>query len=352
MPRIRIQPRVDGVFHSSIAPWFPVTYSFDVRGCKEASWNFLLPPGDRHPALIRGALVELMDGPSVIWSGVVADIDWKAGAVTCNGIAYEAARYPALDGSGNGSSNPRTVANANLTRGWQILSVDSSVPNTNFTDEADGSNDQTALFDANADELAQRWHVGPDRILRFAADPTTPTWHIRPKVVDLGVADDDYASAIAVRYQASGSAYATALREDTDATAKFGYRVFLHDVTGYGIITAAKANAIGDGVLAKGRARLGWTSSIEVTPTELLTSGGVPADLSMVQGGLESIRVHGIYDEPQWLDGRTYLDVLIGQSTYTDGEGVIRLDPVGKVAETLEEIAEEQARMLGLVATS
>lgn len=348
----RIQPRIGGVFHSAIAPWTPVTYSFDVRGCKEASWSFYLPPGDRHPALKRGALVELMSGPVVIWSGVIADVDWVNGTVTCNGIAYEAARYPALDGSGNASSNPRTVANANLARGWPILTVATSVPNADFTAEADGSNDQTALFDANTDELGQRWSVRADRILRFTTDSTTPIWHIRPKVVDLGTADDDYASAVAVRYQSSASAYATALREDTAASAKFGYRVFLHDVTQYGVITAAKANAIGDGILAKGRARLGWTSSINPDPTQLLTSGGVPADLSMVEGGRQLLRGHGIYDDLQWLDGRTYLDVLIGQSTYTDGDGVIKLDPVGKVAETLAEIAEEQARMLGLVATT
>lgn len=344
--------RIDGVPHQAIAPRSPVTYSFDTRGCKEASWAVHLPPGDRHPALKRGALVELMLGPAVIWAGVLAEPNWSEGRMVANGIAYEAGRFPALDGSGNASANPRTVANANLTRGWQILSVDPSVPNANFTDAAEGSNNQTALFDANTDELAQRWHVGADRVLRFASDPTAPTWHIRPQVVDLGTADDDYASAVAVRYQSSSSAYATALREDTAATARFGYRVFMHDITGYGVIAASKANAIGDGILTKGRARLGWTSSIEVTSSELLTSGGVPAALSMVEGGRQLLRVHGIYDDLYWLDGRTYLDVLIGQSTYTEGEDVIRLDPVGKVAETLEEIAEEQARMLGLVAAA
>lgn len=348
----RLHPRIGGVLHSAIAPWTPVTYSFDVRGCKEASWEFYLPRGVRHPALVRGALAELMDGPAVKWAGVVSDIDWNGGRVTCNGIAYEAARYPALDGSGNASANPRTVANANLTRGWSILSVDSSVPNTNFTDAAEGSNDQTALFDAFTDQEGERWYVGADRVLRWASDPTTPTWHIRPKVVDLGVADDDYVSAVAVRYQASTTTYATALREDTAVTAKFGYRVFMHDITAYGVVAALKAQLIGDGILAKGRARLGWTSSIEVTPTELLTSGGVPGDLTMVEGGRQLLRVHGLYDDVKWLDGQTYLDVVIGESVHTDGSGVITLSPVGKVAETPEEIAEEQARMLGLVATT
>lgn len=345
----RIQPRIGGVPHSAIAPWTPVTYSFDVRGCKEASWGFYLPAGERHPALIRGALVELMDGPAIIWTGVVSDVSWREGRVICNGIAYEAARYPALDGSGNASANPATVAAANMTRGWQILAVDSTVPSTAFTATAEGSNDQTALFDANSDALGQRWYVGADRVLRFAADPAYPTWHIRPKVVDLGTTDDEYASTVFVRYQSSASTYATATRTDLAAQERFGFRGFMHDVTAYGVIATALAEAIGDGILLKGRARLGWTSSIEVTTFELLTTGGVPADLSMVEGGRHAVRVHGIYDDIVDLSGRTYLDVVIGESVYTDGSGVISLAPVGKSAETLEEIAEETARRLGLV---
>jgi hypothetical protein len=347
-----IQPRIGGVFHNAIAPWSPVTYSFDVRGCKEASWSIYLPSGKRHPALYRGALVELMRGAKVIWAGVLAEPNWREGRMVANGIAYEASRYPALDGSGNGSSTPSVVAAANMTRGWPILGVDDSVWTAAFTATAEGSNDQTALYDAVTDALGQWWHVQADQILRMTAAPTEPTLHIRPKVVDLGNTDDDYASVVAVRYQASASTYATALREDTDATARFGYRVFMHDVTAYGEITAAAASIIGDGILAKGRARLGWTSSIEVSSSELLTNGGVSADLAKVEGGRQLLRVHGLYDNLQWLPGRTHLDVLIGESVYTDGDDVITLNPVGKVAETLEEIAEEQARMLGLVAST
>lgn len=341
-----IHPRVGGVFHSAIAPWAPVTYSFDLRGCKEASWNIYLPPGDRHPALYRGALVELMDGPVVVWAGELAEPNWREGRMTADGVAYTAARYPSLDGSGNTSSNPTTVATANITRGWKILSVAASVPNAAYTTGAEGNNDQTALFDANADELSQRWYVGADRVLRFAADPTTPTWHIRPKVVDLGNADDEYASDIFVRYRNATTTYATAIRSDTAVRARFGFRGYLHDVTAYGVISAARANAIGDGILAKGRARLGWTSTITVTASDLLSAGGVPADLSMVVGGREMVRIHGIYDDVQYLGGRTYLDVVIGESKFTDGENEMPLAPVGKVAETMDEIAEEVAKGL------
>jgi hypothetical protein len=120
--------------------------------------------------------------------------------------------------------------------------------------------------------------------------------------------------------------------------------VFDYDATGFGEITATLANAIGDGILAKGRARLGFTSTIEVSAADLMTAGGVGADLTMVEGGRQSFRAHGIYDDLQWLDGRTYLDVLIGQSTHTDGSGIIRLDPVGKVAETAEPRPETDAQ--------
>lgn len=339
--RPRLTPRVGGVLHSLIAPWSPVTYSFDVRGCKEASWEVFLSRGKRHPALVRGALVELMDGPAVVWSGVLAEPNWREGTMKADGLAYDGGRFPSLDGSGNASSNPTTVANANITRGWKIASVASSVPNTSYTTSADGNNSQTDLYEANSDELGQRHYVGADRVLRFAADPTTPTWYIRPKLVDLGIADDEYASTINVRYRSSVSAYATAARTDAAVLARFGYRGFQHDVTAYGVISAARANAIGDGILLKGRARLGWTNSIEVGSVELLTAGRVPADLTMVEGGRQMLRVDGIYDDVQFLGGHTYLDVVIGESVHTDGSGVISLSPVGAVADTFDEIVAE-----------
>lgn len=343
----RVQIRINGAtWHSEIAPWTPPTYSFDLRGCRDASWGFYMRPGERHPALVRGALVELMYGPAVIWSGVIADVDWPGGQVTCNGIALEAARYPSLDGSGNASANPTTVATANQARGWLITAVDSSVPNTDYTATADGSADQTALFDANSDELAQRWYVGADRVLRFAADPTTPTHHIRPKVIDLGLASDEYVSTVFVRYQTSGGTYATQACTDAAVEARFGFRGLLHDVTAYGAITSTRAQDIGNGILAKGRARLGWTSTLELTATELLTPGDMPADLTTVEGGRTLIRVFGIFDEWQWLQGRTYLDVLVDVSTYQAGAPTITLAPLGKVAETPEEIAEEQTLMI------
>lgn len=344
----RLHPRVGGVFHSAICAWGPVTYSFNERGCKEASWSIGLAPGERHPALVRGALVEIMDGSACIWVGELAEPNWREGRMTADGLAVVASRYPSLDGSGNSSSNPTTVANANITRGWKILSVASSVPNASYTTTADGSNDQTALFQANSDELAQRWYVGADRVLRFAADPTVPTLHIRPKVVDLGNADDEYASDVFVRYRPTSSTYATQAVADTAVRARFGFRGFMFDATPLGVINATRATNIGQGLLAKGRARLGWTSSIQVTSNELLTAGGVPVDLSMVTGGQDLLRIWVGYDDVQYLDGRSYLDILIGESTYTDGSGVISLAPLGKVAETMEEIAEETAR--GLVA--
>lgn len=341
--------RVDGAWLHAIAPWGDLSWSHSwPGGCKDASFGAYFKPGERHPALTRGALLEVMDGPSAVWSGTLDELDWRAGEFKALGLVYDADDYPCIDGAGNATAVLATAVDQAIVDGWQV-SRGSSISLTPYVDAAEGLNSVAALAASQSDELGQRFAVRADRVVVMEADPTTPTWHISPGVVDLGLASDDYASTIVVRYQTTTGPYATSKRTDAAAAARFGPKFMGVNATVLGPISAARADAIGDGHLTKGRARLSWTSAVDISPNELLTAGGSPAPLEMVVAG-QMVRIHGIYDDLSYLAGRTHLDVVIGETSYVAGAQTIRLAPVGTAAEDFAGITEEIYAMTANVA--
>src|SRR5690348_9828641 len=59
-------------------------------GCFEASWTLELPVGYPHPALRRGASVQVLDGGLVVWSGILSEPDrstWECVATGLSQIA-------------------------------------------------------------------------------------------------------------------------------------------------------------------------------------------------------------------------------------------------------------------------
>lgn len=332
--------KVGGRWLHSLTPWGDLSWSHDGHGCKEATFKVYRTPGERHPLIYRGAMVEVMLGASSLWTGSLSDLDWMTGAMSAKGYAANAENYPTIDGSGDATSAPATAVDQAIADGWPVTR-DASIPLAAYTTEADGSNSTAGLLDDQATELGYRWSVRADRIVRMEADPATPTLQIIPGVVELGLASDDYASTVAVVYKDSSTGVVDYVkRTDTAAAARFGEKFVTVDATVLGPISTARANAIGDGVLARGGARLGWTGSIEVTADELLTMGGVPAALELVRSGL-MVRAQGLFDDLQWLGGRTYLDVVIGETAYVAGARTITLSPSGSVADTLSGVIEE-----------
>ena len=77
------QVYLDGQALSTIAPWGSLTYSERFAGgCWEASWQMEVPDGWHHPAVRRGAHVEIRLGPSVRWSGYMAEPDRESWQMT------------------------------------------------------------------------------------------------------------------------------------------------------------------------------------------------------------------------------------------------------------------------------
>ena len=328
-----MQVRVAGRWMDDLAPWGDLSYSSDEHGCAAASWAAYFAPGVRHPAMRRGALVEVLLGPVVIWSGFLDEIDWAAGTFQAKGYSFQAENFPALDGSGNASSTPSVAVDAAIGLGWNVTR-DASVPTTAFTTTADGSKTVGNLLDANSDELGHRWSVRADRVVRMEADTSTPTLMIRAGVVSLGIASDDYASAIIARYDTGAGFASTPAVTDPDAP-DFGPKILLLDLTELGTMTQARAEGYAAGILAKGAARLGWLSAIEVTPAELRTMGDTPADLATTRAG-HMVRIFAGHEDLQYLDGRTYLDVVIGSTQYAGGDR-LTIGPMGSVVQTLAE---------------
>lgn len=337
-----VHPRIDGTWLAEMGePFGEVAWSTGERGCKEASWSMALPKGHRPDLLTGLPLVELMVGASCIWAGLLAEADWAEGRFHALGLAAGAERFFALDAGGDATARADVAIDRAIDRGWQVLGRDGWT-STPFVTDAD-LNRVAPLLDGFATEAGTWWMVHGDRIVRLMTAPTDPDYVIAPGIVDLGVADDDYASTILVRYEPTGGGFETEARTDADAEARFGPSEADYDVTSLGPISLAKAQALGDGVLAKGRSRIGWTEPIEVTANDLLTAGGVPASLPLVRSG-QMIRVYGVNDDYLFLQGRTYLDLLIGETDYAAGAQTVKLAPFGKVASSMSEVMEELLR--------
>jgi hypothetical protein len=177
--------------------------------------------------------------------------------------------------------------------------------------------------------------VNADGQVYAAADPTVPTWHMTPGSGTFGLADDDYASDIYLRYYGTDYGLATATASDATAAALYGRREFIVDGRDFGAISATKATANAQGLLDKGKARLGWTNTLEPTRYQLTTTGGAGACLALVKAQ-QMVRLHGLTNE----QGQPvpYVDFVIGSTTYDAGENTLSIAPVGMVARSLSDV--------------
>jgi hypothetical protein len=328
-------------------------------GMFEASWTMPLPADFEHPLLRRGVLVELMAGPYRIGSplilseptrGTGVDNPWQ---FTATGIGREVEgdnTFIALDGAGNTNNQGQTVVDQAIARGWRIAGRDANIPAGGVSTVAttDDLKSVGAVLTEIAEVSSQRWGVGQDNLVRLLSDPTSPTWTCTPVVPSIGTADDDYATAVYGRYYNSGAGNAlatvSASSSAANTEAKFGRREFPVDLTPMGPMPTSNAQTIVNTILAKSKGRLAWTSGLTLTSNELLSIGGVPADLSLVEAG-QMVRIQGVFSDLLEYNGQTYLDFIIGETRYTYGEPTIDINPLGLAARDLARIVEEVTGM-------
>lgn len=336
--------RVGGRWLSAVAPIGSVSWSRRwPGGSHEASWHLSTQgrPTWTLPTFIRrGQLVEVFAGPRV-WRGVLAQpVPGEGGwDMTATGLYSEASRFHALTSGGTMTSVPNTAIDAAIARGLPWKRTQS------FSTTAVGAveSDLPTLFDllnAWADAAGEFWGVDADGYVFHAPLPTSPTWVMTPGPDLPGATDSEYASHVYGRYlRSTDGTYQTVIASDADAATRWGRAEVTLDLTNRGAMTTASAQAAVDGVLAKGKARLGWTDDLEPGPWDLLTfGGGVPADFRHVREG-QMVRVLGVMDPTTTV--AKPIDVVIGEAKYDASNDSLVLSPMDKETSTLAEAIEK-----------
>lgn len=340
--------RVDGRWLSEIGPWAPPTYATVADGGSDTcEWKMALPPSFSSSSLLRGRLVEVMLGPIPIWAGLLAQPEYggdeEGWSFHADGHHVSGTGFACLTSGGLTTSTPNTAIDQAIADGigW---TRPTSISGSAFaaSDETAALNTITELLDAYALSLSQRWGVNPRGQVYVAADSTTPDYYLVPGAVTrYGLADDDYASGIVLRYLDSATFQLAAVKvQDAAAAARFRPRWHPVDATDYGPITSTKATALANGLIADGSPRLGWTETVEPTRWQLLTAGGVPACRPLVRAG-QMVRVHGVRDDQGGV--LPYVDWVIGSTRYDSGDDSLSIAPVGLVARTLVDVLGEEA---------
>lgn len=312
-----------------------------VGGCWEASWQMAgLAKSVAHPLLRRGAPVKITVGGWPVWAGVLDEPGASMESFTARGLSREAERFMALDSTGAPTYSPSTAITQAIARGlpWTYTS---GAPTGVASDKAEYLHQ---LLDVSATAASQRWGVGADGVFYSQADPTSPTYHAFPADGVMGQADDEYATDLKGRYVSamSGtppvpSAWAIAAASDATAADLYGRVEHFVDLTPRGLLTASEAGNILAGMLALGRARVGFTERLEIDGYRLMTAKGGHAPLPFVTAG-GMVRVHGAISPGQSATGETFLDFIIGETTYQAGARSISLAPVGLAPRTLADV--------------
>lgn len=310
-------------------------------GCEEASWTMPLSDTFTHPSLRTGQPVVIYFGSASLWCGLLAEPNvsedgWKFTAIGYHDDLYTG--YICFDASLNTTSTPNTAIDQAIARGGSLLPLTrpASFSSSPFAaqDQTDNLNYVGDLLDAWANANSVRWRINGDATITAAADPTTPTWFMTPGSARIGLADDDYASNIYLRYKTAAASYATVAVADATAGAK-RRREYPVDATTLGVTTSGAVANIGNGMLAKGKARYAWTDGVTPARLQLTTPGGQPACLALVDAG-DLVRTFGVINEQGTV--LPYFDWVIGHAEYTDGEDTISLAPTSLAARNLSDI--------------
>lgn len=327
--------RIAGQSLHTIGAYGPVTVEFGEHGSESASWE--MPPSTRHPLLRGNKRVDVYDGGIRIWVGTLVE-PGSDGQYFAKGLWRQAENAPALNGSGVMSTVPNDIINGASSRGDISWTYASSISATAWST----SNGELSLADVLsgvAAESATRWVVSPDLTVSLVADPTTPRWHVPHAAAGRGLtpAEDEFVTHLVGNHLVSAGVFSTQTVGSAEAAGVFGRRSVPVDLVPLGFISGARANAILTGMFLRAGARMGWAEGLELGAGQITTPGGTPAGLQQVQAG-HMVRLCGTADASRANILRAYTDIVIAKSRYTDGSGVITLEPQGYAPRTLGDV--------------
>lgn len=319
-----MQMVVDGHYLGTLTAWGDLEWGLCWPGYSDeltfdiASYPSILKPG---------AITSLVWGGEALWSGTLEE-PVRGQKLRASGLHRLGEKYAALDGSGNLSLDVNIVVDAAIGRGmpWaKPFGLGGTVPL--------GSDSPSTVADVVAASDAQfpgyATGVEPDRRL-VRRQRTSPRLHVRPGGDGLGIAWDNYASTLIARHF-NGTTYATVIRTDAAAEARWGHReaTISYALNDGATTTTAQAQAILDSMLANGRSRPGWTTPIEVEFGAVLNEHGQPIDLATIRP-YETIRVHGLAEDVSDLAGQSWVDMPLERIRHVGP--TTTLTPVGLVA--------------------
>lgn len=343
-----LQLKVDGQWLAAYGAWGGLAYSHAwPGGCKDASWKMTATFGSRLPILRRGASVQVLWGGWCVWSGYLSEPEWNGDQVslTANGLFRRGEQWKAfVDAAGSATTDNPTTAITNATGiGW---TVGAGIPNSNLaTGTSDPVNTISALLDAHAEVLGQRWQVDAFSVATMSADPTTPSYLIRAGAGDLGIAEDNYASHVVVRHLTNtgtyrSAIYPTPLRGGTVGAyeARYGHREVTFDVVDKGPMADAAADSLAQQVYTRSLQRPGWTNGLLLGHGEILTPGWKPVNTAAVKANAVA-RLLGVPDEVALT---SYTDFVIGETQFEENQAdQVTVNPVGLVSRSPEDVLTE-----------
>lgn len=351
MTRAPMHLHVGGVRVASVAAVGDMVVTHGRHGPLEASWGMALGRNERPWFLKRNARCEVYWGTRIVSSGPLAEPNWDELRFTLVGTSRLGEGAQCLNSSGAVTSKPNTAIDQAATRGVTTWVRGSDFGNADLAgpegaagvDDPD-IDDLEALLNLWATENDSQWRVNPgvekDHLVIAPEDEKVADWIILPGAATLGVADDHVTDAVFLRYADSASGQRRTARYP--ATTPAGGIERKASIVHLGPMTATRATAIATGMWRKlQEGRTGWTNGVDVYPGQIITPGGLDANLALIRGG-DTVQLQGV------IDPRGYsrnLNVVLDEVVWTPGKGTALLKPVGLVPRTWEQVmAEANAR--------
>lgn len=338
-PQSSPQVLVNGRWLSSLGYWgdLKITHRWPY-GCWEATWRMAIKPYQRFADVVAGKPVQIRLASGNIWAGDLAEPDWDTGNMRAVGAARQGETSLCLTSLGETTSTPDTAVDQAIARGavtWvrrNSLSATAFAPN----DTTAQLNYLTALMDAWSTAQNMRWGVGPQREIYAAADPTTPSIHIRPGSGVLGVTEEQLAARVFGRYQSSSSGALSTVSVGA------GIPEVGVSLLKYGLIDATAATNIITGIRNQLQARTGWTNGVTVTADMVTTPGGQRLGLDQVVAS-KMARLLGLRDER---GGSASTDIVLGETIWDVPAGTVVCNPVGLTDRSLSGVVEASGGVL------
>lgn len=320
--------RVNGLPLSAIGPWSGLAWATNERGLETVEWTMDVPRNFTHPALRRGATVELTYGSKRLGLGMLSAPDYEAQRFAATGLARDAGFKVA------GTNVIEDAVSGAISRGmpWRGSTLTGTVA---ASPTSDGRS--MVMLDQLLDQ-AGSWWVDEDGVGRWATGSTDIDWHLSPGVGALGSTDDGLLSTLwgwYVSAVAGDPAEPTAWAQTSaSVAAPYGAVEDAVDLTDAGLLSEGTAQAALATLLSqRGDGALRYTNGLRVTEDEVTTRGGARADLRLMRNG-HRCRLHGLLDQNGDMRYGAHVDFTIATTRYEEGSRYIDVTPVGMAERT------------------